>query len=70
MNHVEEEDSVTIDIDVEPSFVACGPFHIAIGMNNRAWFYNLLGDKGECKKRIIFKLLVQHHFTPFQLAHN
>ena len=47
MNQVEDEDSITIDIDVEPSFVACGPFHIAIGMNNRAWFYNLLGDKGK-----------------------
>ena len=46
MNHVDEDAPVTIDIDVEPAFVACGPYHIAIGMNNRAWFYYLPGDKG------------------------
>ncbi|XP_070553702.1 WD repeat-containing protein 19-like isoform X2 [Ptychodera flava] len=45
VNHVEQEQSVTIGIEVEPTFVALGPFHMAAGMNNRAWFY-ILGDKG------------------------
>ena len=27
--------------DIEPSFVSLGPYHLALGMNNRAWFYAL-----------------------------
>ena len=34
-----------IAIEVEPTYVALGPFHLAVGMNNRAWFY-VLGEKG------------------------
>ena len=37
---------------VEPTFVCVGPYHLAVGMNNRAWFYltgenaaELLSDK-------------------------
>jgi hypothetical protein len=26
-------------VAVEPSFVALGPKHIAVGMNNHCWFY-------------------------------
>ncbi|KAM7249129.1 hypothetical protein ACFE04_011138 [Oxalis oulophora] len=29
--------------DMEPSFLSIGPSHLAVGMNNRAWFYDL-GD--------------------------
>ena len=35
--------SITVAADIEPSFLALGPFHLALGMNNRAWFY-LLGE--------------------------
>ncbi|EDO29788.1 predicted protein, partial [Nematostella vectensis] len=35
----------SVDIVVEPTFVSLGPYHLAVGMNNRAWFY-MLGDKG------------------------
>ena len=35
--------SMTIVADIEPTFLALGPYHLALGMNNRTWFY-LLGD--------------------------
>lgn len=35
--------SMTIVAEIEPSFLALGPYHLALGMNNRVWFY-LLGD--------------------------
>ena len=34
---------MTIVADIEPTYLALGPYHLALGMNNRAWFY-LLGD--------------------------
>ena len=37
--------STTIAAEVEPSFMALGPFHLTLGMNNRAWFY-AMGDAG------------------------
>ncbi|XP_039278793.1 WD repeat-containing protein 19 [Nilaparvata lugens] len=33
--------TVTLEMEVEPSFLAIGPFHIVGGMNNRAWLYEL-----------------------------
>lgn len=35
------EQSVTISADIEPSFIVIGPYHLALGMNNRVWFYLL-----------------------------
>ena len=29
--------------EIEPSFVCLGPYHLALGMNNRVWYYEL-GD--------------------------
>lgn len=26
---------------MEPGFLALGPYHLAAGMNNRVWFYDL-----------------------------
>ena len=40
-----KERPLSVDIIVEPNFVALGPYHLAVGMNNRAWFYTL-ADKG------------------------
>ncbi|XP_062348693.1 WD repeat-containing protein 19 isoform X1 [Cinclus cinclus] len=40
-NHVESELPITVSVEVEPSFVAIGVYHLAVGMNNRAWFYAL-----------------------------
>ena len=40
-----QEQPAMIAVDVEPSFLGIGPYHLAVGMNNRAWFY-LLGDNG------------------------
>ncbi|XP_063074275.1 WD repeat-containing protein 19 isoform X2 [Engraulis encrasicolus] len=44
-NPVEGETPVAVAVDVEPNFIAVGPFHVAVGMNNRAWFY-AFGDNG------------------------
>ena len=30
-------------VDVEPSFLGIGPFHLIVGMNNRAWIY-IIGE--------------------------
>ncbi|CAL4106792.1 unnamed protein product, partial [Meganyctiphanes norvegica] len=43
-NIVEKERPVTISVDVEPSFLGVGPYHLVAGMNNRAWFYTLAED--------------------------
>ncbi|XP_060221254.1 WD repeat-containing protein 19 isoform X2 [Meriones unguiculatus] len=42
-NLIEGEPQITVSVDVEPSFVAVGLYHLAVGMNNRAWFY-VLGE--------------------------
>ncbi|XP_004564353.3 WD repeat-containing protein 19 isoform X1 [Maylandia zebra] len=44
-NQVEEESPVTIEVEVEPTFIAVGPYHVAVGMNNRAWFYALVDQE-------------------------
>ncbi|CAH2300032.1 WD repeat-containing 19 isoform X1 [Pelobates cultripes] len=41
VNHVEGEVPITVSVEVEPNFLAVGPYHLAVGMNNRAWFYGL-----------------------------
>uniref|UniRef100_A0AAZ3SUW7 Anaphase-promoting complex subunit 4 WD40 domain-containing protein n=1 Tax=Oncorhynchus tshawytscha TaxID=74940 RepID=A0AAZ3SUW7_ONCTS len=46
-NRVEGEAPVAVAVEVEPNFIAVGPYHVAVGMNNRAWFY-ALGDSGVC----------------------
>lgn len=39
-----QELPITISVEVEPNFVAVGLCHLAVGMNNRAWFYSLAED--------------------------
>ncbi|KAF7656695.1 hypothetical protein LDENG_00037970 [Lucifuga dentata] len=41
-NQVDGESPVAIEVEVEPTFIAVGPYHVAVGMNNRAWFYALV----------------------------
>ena len=38
---LDQGQSLTISADIEPSFIALGPYHLALGMNNRVWFYVL-----------------------------
>uniref|UniRef100_H2ZU80 Uncharacterized protein n=2 Tax=Latimeria chalumnae TaxID=7897 RepID=H2ZU80_LATCH len=45
VNHVEGDPTTTVSVEVEPNFIAVGPYHLAVGMNNRAWFY-ALGENG------------------------
>ena len=34
-----------VELKIEPTFVSVGPDHLAVGMNNRVWFY-LIGEAG------------------------
>ncbi|XP_044536014.1 WD repeat-containing protein 19 [Gracilinanus agilis] len=43
-NPVEGELPITVSVEVEPNFLAIGLYHLAVGMNNRAWFYALGED--------------------------
>lgn len=43
----EAGNKVVLTTDVEPSFVALGPNHLATGMNNRIWFYSCT-HQGHC----------------------
>ncbi|KAK6976293.1 WD repeat-containing protein 19 [Biomphalaria glabrata] len=44
-DQVTQEKTQTIQVEVEPSFLALGPYYVAVGMNNRAWFY-VFGETG------------------------
>lgn len=33
------EPPLLVSVTIEPAFVALGPRHIAVGMNNRVWYY-------------------------------
>ena len=37
-DEVNQERQMKVPTHIEPSFIAIGPYHLAIGMNNRAWF--------------------------------
>lgn len=32
---------VSITTEMEPSFLGIGPYHLAVGMNNRIWYYKI-----------------------------
>lgn len=32
---------VTVTTEMEPSFLGIGPNHLAVGMNNRVWYYKI-----------------------------
>lgn len=33
--------AIPIMLEMEPNFIGVGQYHLATGMNNRAWFYDL-----------------------------
>jgi len=41
-----QEPPMSMMVEVEPSFLALGPYHLVIGMNNHAWFY-VFSDNGQ-----------------------
>ena len=38
VDEVNQERQMKVPTHIEPSFIAVGQYHLAIGMNNRAWF--------------------------------
>jgi len=44
----QELPKIVLSTDVEPAFVALGPKHCAVGMNNRVWFYSCV-TPGSCE---------------------
>ncbi|XP_005092773.1 WD repeat-containing protein 19 [Aplysia californica] len=44
-DNIAQDEPLAIQVEVEPSYVGIGPYHVGVGMNNRAWFY-LFGDNG------------------------
>lgn len=45
---------LTVPVDIEPTIVALGPSHIAVGMNDRVTFYRASGKDNKSKVGIIF----------------
>ena len=41
-----QDSPLSLGVAVEPSFIALGPFHFAVGMNDRAWIHEI-GELGE-----------------------
>ena len=38
VDEVNQERQMKVPTHIEPSFMGIGPYHLAVGMNNRAWF--------------------------------
>ncbi|TMW60429.1 hypothetical protein Poli38472_000471 [Pythium oligandrum] len=38
---------IHISVSIEPSFVTLGPRHVAVGMNNRVWYYRCDGSSAD-----------------------
>ena len=42
-----QEIPLKLEVSVEPNFISLGPFHIAVGMNDRVWIHEI-GEQGAC----------------------
>lgn len=40
----DDEERLVIRLETEPSVIAVGSDHVAVAMNNKAWFYSLTGS--------------------------
>lgn len=38
---------IPVNLEIEPSFMAVGPYHLVVGMNNNTWFYDLTRSQPE-----------------------
>lgn len=46
---------------MEPSILGVGPSHVAVGINNRAWFYILTQDGNSDKNEIDTKMQFRNY---------
>ncbi|GAB6019440.1 WD repeat-containing protein 19 [Chamberlinius hualienensis] len=46
-DYLEKDKLINVSTEVEPSFLSIGPYHFALGMNNRAWFYSFNDNEPE-----------------------
>ena len=59
-----KSDSLNLAIHIEPTFIALSSNHLAVGFNNRAWFYGLHNDR---KFFLYFYILMRSFFWVFYL---
>lgn len=48
-----QELPLKLEVSVEPNFISLGPFHIAIGMNDRVWIHEI-GEQGDREDLVAF----------------
>ncbi|XP_065211776.1 WD repeat-containing protein 19 isoform X2 [Planococcus citri] len=51
-----QPESIIMSTDIEPSFLCIGPYHLAVGMNNRIWFYDLDNNKEDDNVKPVLKM--------------
>ncbi|RWS02784.1 WD-repeat protein-like protein, partial [Dinothrombium tinctorium] len=51
---------IIIRVDIEPSLLAIGPYHVAVAMNNRVWFYALTSNQQMLLKEREYLGIIKH----------
>ena len=54
---------LVIPVALEPGFVACGPAHAAVGMNNRVWYYGASASAAAAGSTRVGELVAEHEYV-------